>query len=105
MICNFYPPPDATGSGAGRRRTGSGDQFSVFLGRPVKIDLPVGDPDDALRLEGDRVIVRDHDDRAAFPVQFLKESQHFTAGPRVQRAGRLVGEDQRGVACERAGDR
>ena len=46
----------------------------------------------------------DQDNGVSLIIQLLQEIQHLTAGAAVKRAGRFVGKDDRGVACERAGD-
>ena len=50
-------------------------------------------------------VVRDDDERRARRVELAQQLDDRRAGLRVQRAGRLVGEDDRGLADERAGDR
>ena len=47
----------------------------------------------------------DEDHRVPLPVELLEESQHLPSGPGVQGAGGLVGQDDRGVPCQRPGDR
>ena len=48
--------------------------------------------------------MRDHDDRLAAVDQALEQVEDCIGGPRVQVAGRLVGDDDRRVVGERAGD-
>ena len=54
---------------------------------------------------GDRVVVRDHDDRRARRVQLLQQRQDARAGAAVEVAGRLVGEHDRRPPDERPRDR
>jgi hypothetical protein len=49
-------------------------------------------------------IVRDHADRRAFLVQLAEEAEHDLRVLGVEVTGRLVGEDDRGVADQRTGD-
>ena len=61
--------------------------------------------DDARAVLGDVVLVRDqeHGD-AALEVEPLEDAHHLDAGPRVEVAGRLVGEENRRVRDQRARD-
>ena len=59
-----------------------------------------------MRLLGGLRIVRHHHDRLAeLVVQPLEQAEDLLAGRAVEVAGRLVGDDQRRVGNERAGDR
>ena len=58
----------------------------------------------ALAVAGDVELVGDHDDGDALVVEFLEHAHDLDGGPAVEVAGRLVGEEDRGVVDERAGD-
>ena len=77
---------------------------AAVLHRLVAPDAAVAHFDDALRVDGDVRLVRDEDDRDALLVQLLEERHHFDRRARVEVAGRLVGQDQRRLGHERAGD-
>ncbi len=66
--------------------------------------LPVAEAHDALGLGGDVGLVGDQHDGAPFEVEVREDREHVLGGVRVEVAGRLVGEDQRGVGDDRAGD-
>src|SRR3954454_6375890 len=69
-------------------------------------DLAVGEHEQAVGVGGGRRVVRDHDDGLAELVDgAAQEVEHLTGGLRVEVAGRLVGEDDGGLARERAGHR
>src|SRR5215469_14090110 len=87
-------------SAAGAVVMGAGD--SVGVG--VSGDVPVEHLDAAPHPGGDGVVVSDHDDRGAPGVEFFQQGQDGCPGGRVQVAGRLVGQDDRGLARDRAGD-
>src|SRR6266545_125004 len=57
------------------------------------------------RVAGHLWVVRDEDDRGAAAVQVLEETAHALAGPRVEAARGLVGQDQSGPVGQSAGDR
>ena len=76
---------------------------SVILSSPVD-DHSVDDRDPALRARGDGGIVRDEDDGLAAGGQLFEDADDVAAGLLVEVAGRLVGQDQRRVVDERAGD-
>ena len=58
-----------------------------------------------VRVLGDVGLVRDqHDGQPALVVQPLEDPHHLDARARVEVAGRLVGEQQRRVVDQRAGD-
>jgi hypothetical protein len=50
-------------------------------------------------------VVGDDDERRPLGVQFLEKNDQFGPGGRVEVAGGLVGQDDRGFAYEGAGDR
>ena len=66
---------------------------------------PVAHLDAARERGGDRGVVRDRHDRRARRVQLLQQREDVRAGAGVQVAGGLVGEQDRGAADQRAGDR
>ncbi len=68
-------------------------------------DLAIAQPDHPLGLVGDVGLVRDQDHGSAFFVQARKDRKDVLGGVRVQVAGRLVGEDQRGVGHDCPCDR
>src|SRR5215207_685266 len=70
----------------------------------VLLYLAVADGDDAVRARGDVVLVRDDDDGVPLAVQPLEEGHDFRARLGVERARRLVGEQNRRVVDERARD-
>ena len=65
---------------------------------------PVGEPDGARAARGEPRLVGDEDDGVAAPVQLVEEPDDLLAGGGVEVAGGLVGEEERGLAHERAGD-
>ena len=74
------------------------------MGVAVIDDTAIFQPDDALRLHGDGVVMGDEDDGVALFVQVLEHPQNFAAGVAVQSAGGFVGEDDRRVPGQRTGD-
>ena len=69
-------------------------------------EAAVGQEQDAVGVGGGDRVVGDHDDGLAEVVDDVaQEGEDLAAGPRVERAGRLVGEDDLGPRDERAGDR
>ena len=68
-------------------------------------DAAVPHPHEALRRVGDRLVVGDQQDRLAAGVQAGEQLEHFLATFGVERAGRLVGQQQRRLVGERPGDR
>ena len=73
--------------------------------RQLSSDPPVGEEDDPVGVAGRCRVVGDHDDGLAeLPHRPAQEAQHLGAGPRVQVAGGLVGEDDLGPAGQRPGD-
>ncbi len=67
-------------------------------------DVPVADHDDSPDERGDVRLVGDQDDGDAALAQLLEERHHLHAGPRVEVARGLVGEDELRLADQRAGD-
>lgn len=74
------------------------------MGIAVVDDPAILQTDDAVGLHGDGIVVGDEDDGVALLMQLLQHPQHFAAGVRVQRAGGLVGQDDRRVAHQRPRD-
>src|SRR5690625_3699064 len=70
----------------------------------VGLDQAVAQLDDPLRLLGDLRFVGDYYDRRALAVQLVEEPHYLLAGTGVEVAGRFVGEEQRRVHGEGAGD-
>ena len=56
-------------------------------------------------MRGDVLLVGDHHDRPPGGVQVVEDLQDLALGGAVDVAGRLVGEDQRGIGDDRARDR
>ena len=71
---------------------------------PLLQDPAVEHVDDAAGEVGMRRRVGDHDDGRAFLVELAEHPHHLLAVGGVEVAGRLVGEDQLGLADQRAGD-
>ena len=67
-------------------------------------DLAVADVDLALAVVGDLEVVGDDDDGAALPVELFEEGEDFLAGAGIQGAGGFVGQDDRRVGDDGAGD-
>ena len=68
-------------------------------------DLTVANEDDAMRVHGDVVLVRDQHDGVALLMQPLEQRHDFVAGGGIEVAGRLVREQNRGSIHQRARDR
>ena len=96
------------GAGAGGGR-GSGlrARAARWWSWPTRVadDLAVAQLDAARERRGDLGIVRDDDERRARGVQLAEQRDDLGAGARVERARRLVGEDDPRVADERPRDR
>jgi hypothetical protein len=60
--------------------------------------------DPAARPRGDVALVRDQHDRHALAIQLGEQPHDLFAGVRVERPGRLVGQDHLRLVHERAGD-
>ena len=72
----------------------------------IDLDLPVAEAHEPRAVLGDVHLVGDEDDGdAALDVEALEDAHHLDAGPRVEVAGRLVGQDDRGLVDQRARDR
>ena len=80
------------------------DHRPGVAGVSVVDDFPVLEADNAVRLDGDGVVVGDEDHRIPLPVQLLEKAQHLPAGAGVQGASGLVGQNQAGVPRQRPGD-
>ena len=59
--------------------------------------MPILQPDDPLGLHRNGVVVGDKHHGVPLPVQLLQHPQHLAAGVAVQRAGGLVGQNDRRV--------
>src|SRR6202042_1459974 len=68
-------------------------------------DLAVAEANDPAGVVRDLALVRDQDDRPALVAEALEDRQHLPGRCRVEIARGLVGEDQRWVGHQRAGDR
>ena len=77
------------------------------LGRLFRrFEVPVQNEYSAVGCLGEDGVVSHHDDRPAFPLgKILKYSPEIGASLRVQRAGRLVCENDHRIVGKRAGDR
>src|SRR2546422_3692317 len=71
----------------------------------VRGDHAVAQRHDAGSVSRNVVLVRDHDDRLAPVVQVAEHLHQLRAGGRVEVPGGLVGEQDRGLVHEGAGDR
>ena len=67
------------------------------MGVAVVNDTPILQPDDPLGLHRNGVVVGDEHHGVPLPVQLLQHPQHLAAGVAVQRAGGLVGQNDRRV--------
>ena len=66
-------------------------------------DFAVLNADDAVRQLSDFLVVGDHHDGLAeFLARHPQKRQHVLTGAAVKVAGRLVGQQNRGLGCERA---
>ena len=93
----------SAGSGQVRQFFGRG---APVARRAVRHHHAVAERDDPRAVLGDVVFVGDqHHGDAALDIQPLEQSHHLDAGPRVEVAGRLVGEQDRRVVDQRARDR
>ena len=73
--------------------------------RDPGLDAPVAHPHDPARARRHLRAVGDHEDRLATGVQLPEEVEHLRGARGVERARRLVGQQQRGPVGQRAGDR
>src|SRR5919201_1966980 len=65
----------------------------------VRFDAAIAERDDALRARGERLIVRDQDQRAAMvAIEFQQQLDHLLPGHRVEIPGGLIRKHQRGAA-------
>jgi hypothetical protein len=67
-------------------------------------NFAVANPDDAVRVHGDVVLVRDKDDRVALLIQPLKKRHDFDAGCSIESTGGLVREQDRRTIHQSARD-
>ena len=80
-----------------------GNTIFARLARIVR-DQPVGDVDRAIGVAGHFGVVGHEDDRDALGVQPLEHPQDLVAGPRIEVAGRFVGQQQCGAIDQGPGD-
>src|SRR5690606_37396822 len=92
------------GAGAGRRRDGGAGMFLGLFELTVLDHAAVAEPDEATGVLGNRRVMRDEDDRPAFLIELREQRQNFRAALAVERASRLVGQNDGGVVHERAGN-
>ncbi len=72
----------------------------MFFASLPRHDPPVFDPDDAVSQLGDLLVVGDHHHGLGeFLPGNLHEAQHILAGPAVQIAGGLVGQQMAGLVA------
>ena len=83
----------------------SSSSFSPLLAAIFLDDAAVEEVDGAVGVARVARIVGDHADRGAFAVQLAQQLHDRFAVLRVEVAGRLVREQDRGRAGDRAGDR
>src|ERR1051325_2015890 len=67
-------------------------------------DGAVDDLDAALRASGDARVVGDEDDGLVLRGELFEDGDDVAAGLRIEVAGRLVGEDERRIVDQSAGD-
>ena len=82
-----------------RRRSGARGLTAVVD------DAAVSHSHEALGGVGNRLVVSDQQDRLAAGVQTGEQLEHFLATLRVERAGRLIGQQQRWFVGKCSGDR
>ena len=83
----------------------SGDRVGGGPVHPAR-DPSVDEEDHGVGVRRRDRVVGDHDDRLAQVVDAgPQQGQHLVRGPGVEGAGRLVGQDDRGVGDQRPGDR
>ena len=75
------------------------------VGDLVGQDRPVPDPYHPAGMRRDVLLVGDQDDRPPLVAEPFEDAEHLRRGHRVQRAGRLVGQDHRRVRDQRSCDR
>src|SRR5262245_1620251 len=68
-------------------------------------DLPVEDRDHAMGVGGDIMLVCDEDDRVSLLMQMIHQLHNLFRGLRVEVTSWFVGENNRWIIDERAGDR
>jgi hypothetical protein len=96
LSCTLTGPPRAGPPG---RRVGSRRD------PPVGHDAPVPHPHHPLGVVRHLLLVGDHDDRPAVRVQVGEQREDVVGAAAVERARRLVGEQEHRVRRDRAGDR
>ncbi len=73
-------------------------------GGRITFDAAVAQAHDAPGVIGDVGLVGDDDERMTARVQFVEQMHDLLAGTRIEIARRFVGEDQRGLSHQCAGD-
>ncbi len=81
-----------------------GKKFAVF-DRFINLDLAVLQANDSFGVCCDLVFMGDHNDRASFVIEPLKEGHDFIRRHRIEIACRFVGKDKIGIVHQRAGNR
>ena len=79
------------------------DNSLGIMGVAVVNNPSVLEADNALGLDGNGVVMGNEDHRVPLPVELLKEGEDLPPCTGVQRAGRLVGQNHRGIACQSPG--
>ena len=92
------PPPARIANGGRRLADG------VLLDGQIGQHLAVLHADDPPGVAGDVRLVRHHDDRLPGVVQLVEQAEDFLARAAVEIAGRLVGQQDRGLVDQRPGD-
>src|SRR5262249_19194209 len=75
-----------------------------ILLRLVSPDSPIPEAQDSAGIASHVGLMGDHDDGDAVTVQVLEQGHDLHAGPRVESASGLVGQDEHRLIDERAGD-
>ena len=78
---------------------------SCVVKRDDHQDQPIAHDDVTLRIRGDVLLVRDHDDGDAVLVELLENGHDLNAGSAVEIAGRFVRQQYLGLVDQRARDR
>src|SRR4051794_22842076 len=100
-VTTFIPSSLRFGTRRSDGRSGARGHGRVVVAH----DAPIAHTDDAVACFGNLVVVRDEQDRLTARVQAPKQFEHLVPAFRVERAGGLVGEQQRRLVGERTRDR
>ena len=81
--------------------------FGTFLFQQRLVyHLAIFQENDAISISGDARVVRDHDDGAVVLFRYIpQQTGDFVAGVCVEVAGGFVGQDERGLSHQGAGNR